>query len=303
MSDDPARLPSLDLIRGFVAVGRRMSITRAARDLHLTQSAVSRQVRALEAQLGTRLLTRGYRSIAFTPEGERLFRVADAALDQLQDVVAELRGAGRVKPVTVSAAIGFTGLWLLPRLSRFQALHPDVDVRVSAHNRVMDLRHDGVDLAIRYTSAGRAPPGARRLFDEVVVPVASPALCVTAMSRRALPTLSLLEFDDPRYPWLHWRPWLAAVGWKDAKPRAFLQFNQYDMVIQAALAGQGVALGRRGLIGPLLEQGQLVALAAPRAGDVAGYGYWLLQAEDAPRGEVAQVADWIVAEAGAGRSR
>ena len=102
MSSDLSKLPTLDLLRGFVAVGRRMSITLAATDLCLTQSAVSRQIHALEAWLGVRLLARGHRSIAFTSEGERLFRSADGALQQLQDVLGELRVTGRLRPVTIS---------------------------------------------------------------------------------------------------------------------------------------------------------------------------------------------------------
>ena len=110
------QLTSLDLIRGFVAVGRRMSITLAADDLCLTQSAVSRQVRTLEDMLGVKLFVRGHRSIVFTSEGERLFRRADEALKQLQDVVGAVRVGLALRPVTIAASIGVTGLWLLPRL-------------------------------------------------------------------------------------------------------------------------------------------------------------------------------------------
>lgn len=290
-------LPSLDLLRGFVAVGRRMSITLAARDLFLTQSAVSRQIHALEAQLGVPLFTRGHRSIAFTPEGERLFRSADAAIRQLHDAVGELATQRRARPVTLSTTIGFTALWLMPRLGRFQREHPDVDVRVSAHNAVMDLRGSGIDLAIRYTSAQHAPAGARLLFEEVVVPVASPALGLGRLrSSRALSGQTLLEFEEPRYPWLQWRHWMDSRGWRAA--RGTLQFNQYDLVIQAALAGQGVALGRRELVRPLLEDGRLVALAPPRRGETQGYAYWLVRASGPARPEVDSVVAWIVREAG-----
>ena len=118
MSTPLVRLASLDLLRGFVAVGRRMSITLAADDLCLTQSAVSRQVSALEEALGVKLLVRGHRSIAFTPEGERLFRSADSAVQQLQDAIGAIRVAAERRPVTITASIGVTGLWLLPRLAR-----------------------------------------------------------------------------------------------------------------------------------------------------------------------------------------
>lgn len=292
------RLSSLDLVRGFVAVGRRMSISLAAQDLCLTQSAVSKQVHALEEQLGVKLLVRGHRSISFTAEGERLFRSADGAVQQLQDVMGGIRQAGEQRPVTLSASIGMTGLWLLPRLSRVQKLHPGVDVRVSANNRLADLRNEGIDLAIRYTTPALAPAGALRLFGETVAPVAHPSLGLKPLrAAEAVSRLCLLDFDDPQHPWLQWNGWLASVGWADAKPQAVLHFNQYDQLIQAALAGQGVALGRLELIQPLLDEKRLVRVDSPAPAQASGHAYWLIQAEDAPREEVRHVADWLLAEA------
>ncbi len=196
-----AKLPSLDLIRGFVAVGRRMSITMAAQDLFLTQSAVSRQINALETALGARLLVRGHRSITFTPEGDRLFRSANGAIQQLQDVLGELRPSGKLRPVTISAATGFAGLWLLPRLSHLQQLHPSIDVRVSANNQVVDLRNEGIDLAIRYTTEALAPRGSSCLFGERLGPVAAPGLGLKALrSENVLARQTLLEFERPTRP-------------------------------------------------------------------------------------------------------
>ncbi len=292
------RLPSLDLIRGFVAVGRRMSITLASQDLCLTQSAVSRQVHALEAHLGVKLLVRGHRAITFTAEGERLFRSADGAVQQLQDVLGEIQASPATKPVTLSASIGVAGLWLLPRLSRLQKLHPGIDLRISANNRVADLRHEDIDLAIRYTTPLLAPPGSTRLFGHAVAPVAHPSLGLKALrSAQVLSKFSLLEFDDPNYPWLHWDDWLGAMGWVDAKPLGVLHFNQYDQVIQAALDGQGVALGRLELIQPLLDSGRLLRLAPPRHRAESNHAYWLIRATDRPRDDVRRVAQWIEAEA------
>src|SRR5689334_15456621 len=134
------RLPSLDLVHGFVAVGRRMSITLAAQDLCLTQSAVSRQIIALEEALGIKLLNRGYRSISFTPEGEHLFRVADSAIQQLQDAFNVLTKTRERLPVSITASIGVTALWLLPRLGSFQQRFPHIDVRVATNNKLVDLR-------------------------------------------------------------------------------------------------------------------------------------------------------------------
>jgi len=298
MSLDLVHLSSLDLVRGFVAVGRRMSITLAAQDLCLTQSAVSRQVHALEDQLGVRLLVRGHRSIAFTAEGERLFRSADGAVQQLQDVLGELKTSGAERPVMLSASIGVTGLWLLPRLTRFQAAHPGIDLRVSANDRVADLRQGGIDLAIRYAGAATVPEDALRLFGESVAPVAHPSIGASALrSERALARHSLLEFDTPQHPWLRWREWLASAGWADAKPRGMLHFNQYDQVIQAALAGQGIALGRLALVQPLLDDGRLVRVDTPRVNEPVAHAYWLLRAETTPRAAVRHVAAWIEAQA------
>jgi LysR family glycine cleavage system transcriptional activator len=303
MSLPLVRLASLDLIRGFVAVGRRMSITLAAQDLCLTQSAVSRQINALEEQLGVKLLVRNYRSIAFTAEGARLFRSADGAVQQLQDVLGEIQKTGSLRPVMLSATIGVTGLWLLPRLSRFQKAHPGVDLRVSANNRVADLRHDGIDLAIRYTTSSRVPAGATRLFGHSIAPVAHPRVGVKSLrSAQALSKVALLEFDDPPHPSLQWGDWLSAMGLADARPRGVLHFNQYDQVIQAALDGQGVALGRLELIRPLLDEGRLVQLAPPRDAADTDYAYWLIRASEHPRADVQSVADWIEAEARASQA-
>ncbi|MDM0003605.1 LysR substrate-binding domain-containing protein [Variovorax sp. J22G73] len=295
------RMPSLDLVRGFVAVGRRMSISLAAQDLCLTQSAVSKQVHALEAQLGVQLLVRGHRAISFTPEGERLFRSADGAVQQLQEVMGGIRQSGEQRPVTVSASIGMTGLWLLPRLRHVQALHPGVDVRVSSNNRVADLRNEGIDLAIRYTTPALAPAGAVRLFGETVAPVAHPSMgskgALSWGSAEALSPLCLLDFEDAQHPWLQWRDWLAAVGWADARPQAVLHFNQYDQLIQAALAGQGVALGRLELIQPLLDERRLVRVDAPTPAPATDHAYWLIQAEPSPREDVRHVAAWLKSEA------
>lgn len=298
MSVPLIRLASLDLIRGYVAVGRRMSITLAADDLCLTQSAVSRQVRSLEELLGVKLLVRGHRSITFTPEGERLFRVADAAVQQLQDVVGSIRVSSVRHPVTITCAIGVAGLWVLPRLTAFQHQHPDIDVRLSANNKIGDLRNDEVDLAIRYCAEDAAPEGAIRLFGESVLPVAHPSLGLTKLASASdLKNLVLLEFDGEYRPWLSWDDWLECQGWAGAKPKGVLRFNQYDQMIRAAEAGQGIALGRLELLDLSLRDGLLTTLATPKPGPSTSYGYWLLSAEAEPRGDVQAVADWIRAEA------
>lgn len=297
MSLPLVKMASLDMLRGFVAVGRRMSITLAAQELCLTQSAVSRQVAALESQLGVPLLVRGHRSIHFTPEGERLFRTADAAMQQLQEVMGALRQGVQRQPVTVTASIGVTALWLLPKLGAFQAAHPGIDVRVAAHDRVLDLQQERIDLAIRYSA--RQPVGATRLFGETVVPVAHPAMAGDQTLAELMRSQVLLEFEQPQRPWLQWGDRLAAAGIDPMATRGMLRFNQYDQVVQAALAGHGIALGRIALVGVLIAQGRLVALGdAPDRRDEPS-AYWLLQAEPTLRPEAALLAQCLCAEAAA----
>lgn len=290
----------MEPLRGFVAVGRHMSITSAAAELCLTQSAVSRQVQALEQRLGVRLLRRGHRSVTFTAEGERLFRSADLALRQLQDVVAAVAPALETRPVTVSASIGVTALWLLPRLGRFQRRHPAIDLRVAAGNRLVDLHTENVDLAIRYCASADAPPGARHLFDERLAPVARPAPGLRRLRGAAdLDGQVLLEYEDPDRPWLQWRDWLQMRGWQ-VRPKAVLRFNQYDQVVHSAMAGQGIAMGRLPLLGQSLADRHLRTLDSPRAPRGTDHGYWLLQGSEFPRESVNAVIAWLLGEAAHG---
>jgi DNA-binding transcriptional LysR family regulator len=287
----------MDPLRGFVAVGRHMSITRAAAELCLTQSAVSRQVQSLEERLGVRLLRRGHRSLSFTEEGERLFRSADLALRQLQDAVESV-AISEDRPVTVSASMGVTALWLLPQLGAFQQRHPGIDLRVAAGNRLIDLGAENVDLAVRYCARADAPPGARHLFDERVAPVTRSAPGLRRL--RAASDLDgqvLLEYEDAQRPWLQWKDWLASRGW-DVRPRSVLRFNHYDQVVHAAMAGQGIAMGRLPLLGHWLKKRHLRTLDVPRPPRGTDHAYWLLQADETPRRSVEIAAGWLLESAG-----
>ncbi|WP_395024915.1 LysR substrate-binding domain-containing protein [Comamonas odontotermitis] len=298
-------LPSLDLLRTLVAVGQRMSITLAAQDLYLTQSAVSKQIRQLEQTLGVALLVRGHRSIAFTTAGERLYQSAAQHLHALHGTLAQIAAQGQRHSVTVSASIGITALWLLPRLGRFQQRCPDVDVRVAADNRLHGPQTPDIDLAIRYCAAQDAPAGAQRLFGESLVPVAHPSLNAPQLKTPAqVDSLVLLELDLPNRPWLHWHGWLQAQGLPASGTQRMLRYNQYDQVIHAAIAGQGVAIGRYELIAPMLDDGRLVALG-PIDPTLSPYGYWLVpfasarqRHADGAQGALARFAQWVREEAG-----
>lgn len=297
MSVSIVRLPSLDLVRGFVAVGRRMSITLAAQDLCLTQSAVSRQVHALEEVLGIKLFARGYRSLQFTGEGERLFRIADASVQHLQDVIGTLDTRQQRRPVTITLSTGVAALWLLPRLNQLQEQHRAIDVRIAASNRVLDLKAEGIDLAVRYCAEAAAPPGAERLFGEHLLAVCHPSIAVNCVDQAEIIRKSvLLDFDEPRRPWMHWAQMLATSGLSSIRPQALMRFNQYEQVIQAALAGQGIAVGRLALIEPMLADGRLVAFPPFVAKHESDHAYWLLRSPFEPHRDVETVALWIKRE-------
>ena len=300
MDNALARLPSLDLLRGFVAVARRLSVTQAAADLFLTQSAVSRQIRALEDHLGRPLFIRQHRALALTADGDRLYRLSDAWLTQLGAQIDALRQRTGLPPVTLTATIGAVSLWLLPRLGEFQAAHPGIDVRVSAGNRLVDLEREGMDLALRYGPAHSQPPGALRLFDEKMVVVASPALGLQPeLEANDFAKLTLLEYDDAARPWMDWTDWLAALGLSaaQAKPRARLAFSQYDQVIFAALAGHGVALGRAPLVAAMLADGRLTALRPRTTPLLPDFAYWLIPRQGVDSASRQQLVAWLVEEA------
>lgn len=298
------QLPSLELLRGFVAVGRRMSITQAAQDLFLTQSAVSKQIRSLEDALDTVLLVRGHRSIQFTAAGERLFQSADSALRQMQDTLDFIAGQRQRSTLTITASIGITALWILPRLLGFQQRCPEVDVRVAADNRLHAPNAPGIDLAIRYCAERDAPPGAVRLFGETLVLVAHPSRQGERLDTpEKLAGEVLLELDLPHRPWLHWHGWFAARGFGESTARRMLRYNQYDQVVQAAMAGQGIAIGRLELIAPMLADGRLVTVSEADT-RLCPYSYWLLRfgevaaRNDDPReAAIAQFTQWILEEA------
>jgi LysR family transcriptional regulator, glycine cleavage system transcriptional activator len=294
-------LPPLDQLEAFEAAARHLSFTRAADELALTQSAVSRQVAALEAFYGVPLFQRLHRALRLSDEGQRLQSTVVDVLQQLHQASAALRVEQRLKTVVVTTTAGFAGLWLIPRLSRFTASRPDVDVRISASYAVANLNRDGIDVAVRYGTPERAGAEGVRLFGEVALPVCSPRLRRDAARPLKQPEdlrhHCLLHLDSgPGSQLLEWPPWLRAMNLEGLKPASVLHFSMYDQMIQAAVNGQGVALGRLPLLNDLLAQRKLVApfkksVVSPRS-------YYLFQSDASrKKPEVREFLGWLMAEA------
>lgn len=295
----PRLLPSLDLIRGFEAAARLQSMTKAAQELFLTQSAVSRQVKALEEQLGEALFERHHREIRLTPAGRRLHSAATESMRLLEEAARSIRDKDRGRAVTITCSIAFASLWLVPRLMDFRAKHPDIDIRIAANNRFVDLEREQIELAVRYCPPDQAPPQATRLFGEEVFPVCSPTLLKDPAKPLREPIdlrhHVLLKYDLAEKHWVigSWDVWLEMMQMHQVRPAGTLGFNQYDTLIQAAVDAQGVALGVTPLVRRLIKRGALVApfhgaIASPRA-------YHLLLARHGrARAEVQALAAWLV---------
>jgi LysR family transcriptional regulator, glycine cleavage system transcriptional activator len=308
MNHVPHRPLGIGPLRAFEAVARRLNFRAAAEELHLTQPAVSRQISGLESELGLTLFNRGTRKVELTHAGSNLLRVVQPWLTQLDATVLQLRNAERRQPVSLTTFASFASLWLLPRLSSFQALHPTIDIRVSAGDQLADFNDPDIDLGLRYSLPKDAPPGSDLLFDEMLTPVASPALVNRLKLKTAadLARHTLLEEDDSRAstPFLSWQRWLAEKAQPKLQPRGWIYLNYTYQQIQACLAGQGIALARLGLVAEALERGDLVEPFG-RAGRLASpYSYWVVRwPERRERASLVAFESWLLAQGAETRSR
>ena len=295
------RLPSLDLIRGFEAAARQLSFTRAGAELHVTQSAVSRQIKALEDHLETKLFTRLNRALKLTPEGEALYVTAQSVMRQLEDATARFNSRSDARLLTVTTTVSFAALWLVPRLARFRKARPGTDVRLAATNETTNMERDRIDIAIRFMEPRAAPAGAVSLTGEEVFPVCSPAL----LRDRARPLKKpadlarqvMLHYDDPagQFPWLSWAQWLDAFNLVALKPAGIARYSHYDQLIQAAIEGEGVALGRTPLVTRFLKSGALVAPFKDRVAGSREY-FIIVAPHAAARPPAKQFVAWLQQE-------
>lgn len=288
------KLPPLASLRAFEAAARHLSFRRAAEELAVTPAAVSHQVRQLEERLGVRLFERHTRQVVATDAALELYPVLRDGFDAFAralEVVSHRRGR---RSLTLSATSAFAARWLVPRIASFRRAHPGLDLRLHASDEPVRLEGRDIDAAIRY---GHGPyPGlvALPLAGDRFAPVCSPAL---GLHRRAdLKRWPLLHFE-----WRHrradnptWRRWLEQAAVRGVDAEAGVVFSDENHAIQAALAGQGVALLSLMLVAPDLRSGALVQPFGPR---LEGYRYHLVHAPDTPRrDELEALGAWLQAE-------
>lgn len=294
-----SRALRLDLLHTFEAAARHLSFTRAGEELFLSQSAVSRQVQQLEESVGAALFERRHRSLALTEPGRIMRRAVEDSLERLRDAAARVRSMVGREQVTVTCTPGFASFWLIPRLARFTAAHPDVEVRISATLDLVDLERGGVDLAVRFvpSAEGQGP----LLFEEEVQPMCAPQLLRDAARPLRTPadlerhTLLTVEMQDAPLT-VDWEPWLRLMGLGAVHMAHTLRFTQYGEAVAAAVAGHGVVIGRLPLLADLVKQKRLVApFRSPAA---SRRGYFVTAAPAAAHNPSARAfAAWLVAEA------
>jgi DNA-binding transcriptional LysR family regulator len=302
----PRRRPiALAGLRGFLAAARTLSFTAAAQELALTQSSISRQVAALERQIGQALFTRKTRALELTLAGERLYAAAVTAISAIDRTVDELRGDSGPTHVTVTTYASFASLWLVPRLPEFQRAHPGIDIRIDASDRMVDLHKEGIDLAIRWLRPGASVPNdAITLAEESINAALSPRLLANLNDPQGLKSpqdlnrLPVLAMDHAvlSTPYTGWARWCEFVGIAPIEGAARLYFTYVDQCVQAAVRGQGVALVRTPFLDDLVASGDLVE-PFPDLRLRSGYRYFLvMNAERAKWPHVAAFRDWVIAE-------
>jgi len=251
------RLPPLAALRPFEAAARLESFTKAAEELHLTHGAVSHQVRALEAHLGTPLFHRHGKRVTLTQEGRAFAERIRAALGEIAMAADVARGAPRDNSLTVSVLPSFGSRWLMPRLARFMEAHPDIQVNVFANNAMANFGADGVDVGIRFGRGPWPPLVCDRVLEDECFPVASPKFNRGRLPKTAKELLGMRIIREDRD---YWKEWFALAGVEVDVPLGGPSYSDASFSLQSAVRGEGVALTRRSLVGDDIKEGRLVQL-------------------------------------------
>lgn len=301
-----ARLPPLTSLRAFVATARHLSFVKAAEELHVTSAAIGQQIRLLEDHLGQALFLRNRGQLVLTDAGQALMPGLTDAFDRVLDAVARLAGNGDTAPIRVSVAPSFAGKWLVPRLAALRETLPELEVLVDASARFADLSNDETDCVIRYGLGSYPGLVTDRLFSEAVVPVCSPGFALQHglySGPQAIQRVPLLHEDGPERDAMcpDWTAWSRSAGLPDIGAGPGFRFNQSSLIIDAAIAGQGLGLGKLRLAAADIKAGRLVVpFGEPQTVEFAYFFAATPHKANQPR--IARFRDWLNAEAVASRA-
>jgi len=295
------KLPPLNALRAFEAAARHLSFTRAADELYVTQAAVSHQVKALEEHLGIKLFKRLNRALMLTDEGQKYFPDVRDALDQLAQATQSLYKSDTSGVLTVSVMPSFASLWLVPRLQNFSNNHPDIDIRISADDKVVDFNQDDVDCSIRYGLGGWPDIYKEKFLEEDVFPVCSPYYLEkhpslsTPAGLKGHVLLHDYAIINEAERHLSWEFWLKEAGVEDVDHSRGPKFSHTHMVMQSCIAGEGVALGRSALIQSELDAGRLVRLFDYVIKSKVAF-YFVCPPKEIERYKIKVFRDWLLSE-------
>lgn len=292
-------LPSAASLIVFEAAGRHQNFTHAAKELGMTQAAVSYAIRGLEEQLGVPLFHRAHRAVALTDAGERFHTEVSVGLWRIQKSAEEIRAKGREVNVTLAASTAFASMWMLPRLAKLREDLPEIDLRIQTSVRDLDLEEEPIPLGIRGGDPANWPRyHAALLAPEVINAVASPAFIEAhGLPRTPQDLLSqpLIHLEEPVRQACDWPEWFASAGLRHPAQSRRLAINDYVLVIQAVLAGEGIALGWQHLITRQIKSGALVPVGSHvlETGS-AFYVVWPRSRE--LNSQARRVRDWLLEE-------
>lgn len=289
------RLPPLNALRAFEAAARHLSFTKAAEELGITPSAISHQIRGLEALLGVRLFRRMSRSLMLTDEGQSYLPALRDAFDAIHAATSRLAARKLAGPLTVSLLSSFAVRWLIPRLPRFQASHPEIEVRLSTTPRPVDFRREDVDCAIRHGRGQWPGLAADLLLSENLFPVCSPKLLAGRHPLKAPRDLAHHSLFQVAMRRDDWRIWLNAVGITDIDPDRGPVFESSDLALRAAAEGLGVTIASSALVEDDLKTGRLVVPFDVRLPTDSGY-YFVAPEDRREQPKVAAFRAWLLDE-------
>jgi DNA-binding transcriptional LysR family regulator len=293
------KLPPLRSLVAFEASARQLSLTRAAKELNISREAVSRHIRTLEEHLGVKLFYRVHRAVALTAPGKKFQSIVQASLENIASGAAAIVGRSRPSVINVSSTIALASFWLTPRLAGFREKHANVEIHVRISDAPTDMIADGIDIALRYGDGKWKGLTKKRLFGIKSFPVCSPEYLKRAGSIGKPADLlqhTLVNLDGAAHVAEDWRWWLTGMGVEVPKSLMTLGFDSYANVIQAALEGQGVALGFSGLAADLLASGRLLRPIDSELNP--GFAVYLVSPSGVkPTPAVTSFVTWVIGEA------
>lgn len=288
-------LPPLNALKAFYAASRNQSFSGAAKEIHVTQGAISRHIRQLEDILGTQLFRRLPRGVELTDEGKVLAFAVGKAFDDIANAVDSFRTKPGATVISISTVPSIAARWLVPRLEKFQRQHHDIEMRISTTHHLVDLERDGFDLVIRYGRGDWPGLEKRLLFSQRMATVCAPSIIED--NKRPLIYQDLAEYRlIVSTGFRYWKAWFKAVGVEEIKPKAILDIDDTNVAIQAALEAQGIALLPEVLVRSELRAGRLVQAFPETLKDELGY-FLAYASGRRLKPHVQAVFEWLLKEA------